>query len=441
MASRLFSLRAVILPAALVVVGAATYMTAGPKTAPMWDAKESADLAKALHYMHEVWNRGDMDAVRNVIAGDDVLVTFELGPDNKTPVPLRSREQILNFMKNVELETGKTDEAFEMEMPKMNCRANGQFGVCTEECTVHLKKGGKDSRIDKLFGTAIAVKYPDGWKWIQWHMSVGVPAANTNTAAAHTNHSTGSNLASQVRLMDEYKTPGIESELSGIYPHPTDDNLYYVLANRKPPYRYGQKPMLPVEYRGKLLTVNRAGQVLKAVSIVDDDFGGLTFVDGMAYIATTNSAEILKANPETGAILARFQLPSPAGGLDYDKDRNKLIAQLYVGHPHLAVVDPGNGQITESLWSDESAMGLIKVSGDWLCTWASGWDPGSFSELRLIDQTNGHVLSRMKLDKVHSSMAPARSSKGAAAFISLVTVDSANGQTVIRRYAYDNGRS
>jgi hypothetical protein len=249
-----------------------------------------------------------------------------------------------------------------------------------------------------------------------------------------------SSFASQVRLIDEYKTPGIESELSGIYPHPTDDNLYYVLANRKPPYRYGQKPMLPVEYRGKLLTVNRAGKVVKAVSIVDDDFGGLTFVDGIAYIATTNSAEILKADPETGAIQARFQLPSPAGGLDYDKDRKMLIAQLYVGHPHLAVVDPTNGQIKESLWSDESAMGLIKVSGDWLCTWASGWDPGSFSELRLIDQTSGHVLARMKLDKIHSSMAPARGAMGPA-FISLVTVDSATGQTVIRRYAYNNGRS
>jgi len=243
-------------------------------------------------------------------------------------------------------------------------------------------------------------------------------------------------LGTAVTLLDEYQTPGIESELSGIYPHPTDSNLYYVLANLKPPYRYGQKPMLPTEYRGKLLTVNREGQVVKSVKLVDDDFGGLTFIDGFAYVATTNSAEILKADPETGKILARFALPSPAGGLDYDADRKMLIAQLYVGHPHLAVVDPKTGAIRETLWSDESAMGLIKVAGDWLCTWASGWDPGSFSELRLIDQKNGHVLSRMKLDGVHSSMAPARDSKGGPAFLSLVTVDSASGKTVIRRYTY-----
>jgi hypothetical protein len=190
MASRLLSLRAVILPAALVVVGAATSLIAQPTAAAssVWNAKDSAELAKSLHYMHEVWNKGDMDAVRNVIAGDDVLVTFELGPDNRTPVPLRSREQILNFMKNVEVETGKTDEAYEMEMPKMSCRANGQFGVCTEECTVHLMKNGSSTRVDKLFGTAIAVKYPDGWKWIQWHMSVGIPAPVTSAQVTPVNH-------------------------------------------------------------------------------------------------------------------------------------------------------------------------------------------------------------------------------------------------------------
>ena len=243
-------------------------------------------------------------------------------------------------------------------------------------------------------------------------------------------------LTKAVALLDEYQTPGIESELSGIYPHPTQSNLYYVLANLKPPYRYGQKPMLPAEYRGKLLTVNREGKVLKAVKLVDDDFGGLTFVDGFAYVATTNSAEILKADPETGKILARFALPSPAGGLDYDADRKALIAQLYVGHPHLAVVDPNTGAIRETLWSDESAMGLIKVAGNWLCTWASGWDPGSFSELRVIDQKSGHVLDRMKLDGVHSSMAPTHDTTGGAAFLSLVTTDSASGKTVIRRYSY-----
>ena len=148
-----------------------------------WDPQASAEVAHALHYMHEVWNAGDMEAVKKVIAGDDVLVTFELGADNKTPVPLRSRAEIVSFIQNIASNTGAVGEEFQMEMPKMNCHATATMGVCTEECTVHLKKSGVDTRVDKLFGTAVAVKYPDGWKWIQWHMSTA-PAAQPVLSSA-----------------------------------------------------------------------------------------------------------------------------------------------------------------------------------------------------------------------------------------------------------------
>ncbi len=244
-------------------------------------------------------------------------------------------------------------------------------------------------------------------------------------------------LKTAVTFLEEYKTPGLESELSGIYPHGTSNDLYYVLANKKPPYRNDHKPMLPEQYRGKLLTVDRNGNVVKAVHLADDDFGGLVMIDGFAYAALTNAAEIIKANPETGEVVARFALPSPAGGLEYDRDRGMLIAQLYVGHPHLAMVDIKSGKVVKTLWSDESAMGLAKVDGDWLCTWASGWDPGSFSELRVIDQQSGKVRARMRLnDGVHSVLAPAKSKSGDPAFMSLVTLDSRTGKTVVRKYAY-----
>jgi len=243
-------------------------------------------------------------------------------------------------------------------------------------------------------------------------------------------------LRTAVRIIDEYKTPGLESELSGIYPHPKEPDLYYVLANLKPPYREGQTPLLPVEHRGKLLTVDRQGKVLKAVKLADDDFGGLVMVDGFAYAALTNGSEIIKADPETGRILQHIALPSPAGGLEYDSERDALIAQLYVGHPHLAVIDRQSGKILSTLWSDESAMGLARVDGDLLCTWASGWEPGSFSELRVIDPQTGYVRSRIRLDGIHSVLAPAHDNEGRPAFLSLVTVNSATGATVIRRYGY-----
>jgi hypothetical protein len=245
-----------------------------------------------------------------------------------------------------------------------------------------------------------------------------------------------SRLKNAVTFLDEYQTPGLESELSGIYPHPTDDDLYYVLANLKPPYRPGHTPTLAAAYRGKLLTVNRRGQVLKAVKLADDDFGGLTFVGGIAYAALTNDASIIKVDPDTGERLGRIPLPSPAGGLDYDRDRHALIAQLYVGHPHLALIDVTTEKVVGTRWSDESAMGLVKVDGDWLCTWTSGWDPGSFSELRVIDQQTGQVRSRVRLDRVHSVLAPARIADGRAGFLSLVTTNSDTGRTVIKRYAY-----
>ncbi|KAK0038794.1 hypothetical protein Bpfe_031511 [Biomphalaria pfeifferi] len=61
------------------------------------------------------------------------------------------------------------------------------------------------------------------------------------------------------------------------------------------------------------------------------------------------------------------------------------FAQLFIGFPHLAVVEMKTGATVETLWSDESAMDIAQVSGDWLCTWASGFDKQANSELRLLD--------------------------------------------------------
>ena len=37
-------------------------------------------------------------------------------------------------------------------------------------------------------------------------------------------------LKAAVQPIEDYKTPGIEAELSGFYPHPTNNNLYYLLT-------------------------------------------------------------------------------------------------------------------------------------------------------------------------------------------------------------------
>jgi hypothetical protein len=268
-------------------------------------------------------------------------------------------------------------------------------------------------------------------------MLVGFTGTSSATDDAKKAATDDARLKAAVQPIEDYKTPGIEAELSGFYPHPTNNNLYYLLTNKRPPYRYGQKPMLPEKYLGKLLTVNkRTGEVVDSVTIADDDFGGLVMAEGFFYAATTNGAQVLKIDPATFKVLAKYPLPSPAGGLGYDKERGVLIAQLYVEHPHLAVMDIKTGKVIANLWSDESAMGLAKIDGDWLCTWASGWDPGSFSELRVIDQKTGKVRSRIRMEGVHSVLSPDLDYNGKPTFLSMITVDSFTGKTIIRKYSY-----
>jgi hypothetical protein len=243
-------------------------------------------------------------------------------------------------------------------------------------------------------------------------------------------------------LIEEYKAPGSEVELSGIHPHPTNDDLYFVAANSNPSYRKGEKSVLPAEYRGKLLTVNRrTGKIIKAFDLGKGEYGGIGYGENTLFVSSLEPAEILQVNLQNGEILRRIPLSSPAGGLKYDKERSQLIAQLFIGFPHLAVVDLKTGATVQTLWSDESAMDIAKVNGDWLCTWASGFDKQAMSELRLLDSKTGKVKGRLPLKGgVHSSMAPLdKQIAGVEGFICLVA-DRKAGKTTIRRYAYNKDK-
>lgn len=198
MTQRLSILRSgLMLFCSLLIVGQIVWAPAAegsdkpPKTNVRWDEQASKDVAAALHRMHEVANSGDIEALKKLIVGDDILVTFELDSDNRTPVPLRSKQDVFRFFDQVAKEASSQSANFVLDMPKMNCRATSELGVCTEECTVRLKLANGSERVDKLFGTAVAVKYEDGWKWIQWHMSIGGSsgrAGNDAKAKAHGEH-------------------------------------------------------------------------------------------------------------------------------------------------------------------------------------------------------------------------------------------------------------
>jgi len=242
-----------------------------------------------------------------------------------------------------------------------------------------------------------------------------------------------------LRLAGEYKVPAIESEVGGIYPHPSNDDLYFLGANKDPAYTVKQQPKLKPEHRGKLLTVNRhTGQVVKAESVGVSTFGGIASDGTRLFISSVQPPEVVVWSTARGAVERRIPLDAPAGGLEYDAGRNRLLAQIYLKAPHLAVIDVKTGATVGTLWSDESAMDLKLVSGDLLCTWVSGFGAGAFSELRRIQPDTGKVTGRVRLEGLHSSMAPLdRKLASVDGFISLVTTDKERGEVKIQRFAYD----
>lgn len=242
-----------------------------------------------------------------------------------------------------------------------------------------------------------------------------------------------------LELIDEYRLRAIESEVGGIYPHPTNDDLYYVAANRNPAYGQHQHPTLPVEHRGKLLTINRrTGEIVGAIALGGSAYGGIASDGKRLFVSSLSPAEVLVVDPDRGRVERRIPLPAPAGGLEYDARSGRLLAQVYLKHPHLAVVDPKSGTTVDTLWSDESAMDLKVVDGDLLCTWVSSFDASAFSELRRIDPATGRVTGRMRLDGIYSSIGRLdRKVAGVDGFIALVTTDKERGLLQVRKYAYD----
>ena len=137
-----------------------------------WDQQASNELAASLHHMHHVWDAGDIAAIKRLLIGDDVLVSFELNPSDHTPIRLNSKHEIDQFIDNVLQVVNAQGAKTDFGRPKVNCRATQTFGVCTEECTIHFAFPNGSARTDKLWSTAVAVKIDGEWRWIQWQMAV-----------------------------------------------------------------------------------------------------------------------------------------------------------------------------------------------------------------------------------------------------------------------------
>ena len=172
---------AVLVAGTVLWIASARTIGSAAKDTTQWDPTASKELMMALHKTHEDANAGNMTALKQAYIGDDALVTFELDPDNATPIALRTKKDIDAHLDKVS--AGITAEGtLNLDGPKMNCKATSTFGVCTEECTVRLKKPDGSEHVDHFFGSGTAIKVNGEWKWVQWHMSVGAPRENLKAA-------------------------------------------------------------------------------------------------------------------------------------------------------------------------------------------------------------------------------------------------------------------
>jgi len=172
---------ALIAAATLLWIASARTIGSAAKDNSQWDDKSSKELMMALHKTHEDANAGHLAALKQAYIGDDALVTFELDPDNATPIALRTKKEIDAHLDKVSAGIN-SEGTLNLDGPKMNCKATASFGVCTEECTVRLKKPDGSEHVDHFFGSGTAIKVNGEWKWVQWHMSVGAPRDNVPAA-------------------------------------------------------------------------------------------------------------------------------------------------------------------------------------------------------------------------------------------------------------------
>jgi hypothetical protein len=146
-----------------------------------WDEKASKDLEASLHQLHEIWNNGDIASLKQFIIGDAWIPTFELDPMTHKPIKLESKADLDGFISRTVTAQDDRHLVTQLDMPKLRCRATATWGFCTEECSVNYKaQSGELLGTDKLWSTQIAINTPEGWRWIQWHMSDATPPQSVN---------------------------------------------------------------------------------------------------------------------------------------------------------------------------------------------------------------------------------------------------------------------
>ncbi|HJQ23878.1 MAG TPA: nuclear transport factor 2 family protein [Blastocatellia bacterium] len=170
-------MKASMLVLILVIVGVSQNNSpSGPKKQVVWDEAEAKELESQYHRLHDAWNALDVKALKRMIVGDEILASFDLDPDTNDPVKLTSKQEIDKFTDKIFEGFKKSGVKTLAQHPMIKCRATGELGICTEECRVQLIMPDGGKTVQLLRASAVAIRQPDGWRFIQWHMSAAGPA-------------------------------------------------------------------------------------------------------------------------------------------------------------------------------------------------------------------------------------------------------------------------
>jgi hypothetical protein len=140
-----------------------------------WDDLAASEVKTLLHQMHHAWNERDVDFIRDVVAPDAFMGSFELTADEE-PTVLNSRDELLSFVDTLfgEMErNGRRSEASPQVVHQ--ARATSTFAICTEECDLVEYFADGSRHVLPHRATSAVRKGLDGWKFMHWHVSQGGP--------------------------------------------------------------------------------------------------------------------------------------------------------------------------------------------------------------------------------------------------------------------------
>lgn len=146
-----------------------------PGQTVQWDENAAEEVMVLLHRMHHAWNDGDLAFIKNSVAEEGFVGTFELTGDENAAV-LNSRQELLAFVEKLIADQNASGSRQEASPNRTHqVRATSTFAICTEECDLIERQADGSRHILPHRGTSALAKTPDGWKFVHWHVSQGGP--------------------------------------------------------------------------------------------------------------------------------------------------------------------------------------------------------------------------------------------------------------------------